>query len=243
MRTPPDGIGVDDVARALDRHWNAGVDRLDYLPEGGGAYHWVSETTEDQRWFVTCDDLDTKPWLGADRETVFKGLVAAYRTAVDLRREAGLGFVVAPLPALRGEPAIRLGARHSLAVFPFVEGVAGRWGEPIGPGEEGRLVGLLAELHQSTPTAADDLPQHVELPGRQRLEDALDELGRPWSGGPFSEPTRRELAERAEVVSGWVASFDDLVSRLAGSPFEPVLTHGEPHPGNLIRTGGGFALV
>lgn len=30
---------------------------------------------------------------------------------------------------------------------------------------------------------------------------------------------------------------------MAQSPAEPVVTHGEPHPGNLIRTAEGFVLV
>ena len=243
MRSAPEGIDADEVVDALGRHWNLEVDRLDYFPEGGGAYHWVAKTRGAERCFVTGDDLDTKPWLGADGDSVFAGLLAAYRTAMDLRREAGLGFVVAPLPALSGEPAIRLGPRHSLALFPFVAGSPGRWGEPFGPEDTTGLVGLLAELHRSTSVAAGEARRRVGVPGREQLEEALSDLDRPWNGGPFSEPTRRQLAAHAEVVASWLAAFDELRSRLARSGAAPVVTHGEPHPGNLIRTAEGFALV
>src|SRR5258708_2162995 len=94
MRSPPETIGVTDVANALLGHWGFAVDRLDYLPEGGGAYHWVAETSDPRRWFVTVDDLDTKQWLGSDRDAVFAGLLTAYRIAIDLRHNAGLDFVV-----------------------------------------------------------------------------------------------------------------------------------------------------
>jgi spectinomycin phosphotransferase len=51
------------------------------------------------------------------------------------------------------------------------------------------------------------------------------------------------LASAAGKVAGWLATFDRLASMLGHSPVEPVVTHGEPHPGNLIRTQDGFALV
>jgi hypothetical protein len=57
-----------------------------------------------RRWFMTGDDLDTKPWLGSDRDSVFDGLPAAHGTAMDLRSN-GLAFVIAPVPAISGAPA------------------------------------------------------------------------------------------------------------------------------------------
>jgi spectinomycin phosphotransferase len=72
---------------------------------------------------------------------------------------------------------------------------------------------------------------------------ALEELGRPWDGGPFSEAARRELAANADLVRDWLASFDDLAARVASHAAPVVITHGEPHPGNLIRVDGGFRLI
>ena len=241
MRSAPDGIRSEDLARALARHWDLQIDRLDYLPEGGGAYHWVAEAS-GARWFVTADDLDTKPWLSSNRDATFLGLSATYRTAMDLRYEAGLAFVVAPRATLSAEPAIRLGARYSLAVFPFVEGQPGRWGEPFHSHDRRRLIGLLAELHRSTAAAAQAPSRGPEVAGRERLEQALRDLGGEWSGGPFSELARRELGRHAQVIAGWLDSFDESAARLV-SDVEPAVTHGEPHPGNLIRTSDGFALV
>ncbi len=243
MRTAPEGMHAEELAAALDHHWGLAIDRMDYLPAGGGAYHWTARTGNDQRWFVTCDDLDTKPWLGSDRVSVFAGLSAAYRAAMDLQRRAGLGFVVAPLPTPSGDSALRVGPRYSLALFPFVEGKPGRWGEPIDPAERTELIGLLAQLHQSASAAGAAPRRGPELPGRWGLEAALAELDRSWESGPFSEAARQLLARYADVVVGWIADFDRLGSRLACSTSEPVVTHGEPHPGNLIRTGEGLALV
>jgi spectinomycin phosphotransferase len=81
------------------------------------------------------------------------------------------------------------------------------------------------------------------VPGRARFEEALDDLEAAWDGGPLSEPARRELAGHLDVVVRWLSELDRLAYRLGETEADPVLTHGEPHPGNLIRTDTGLALV
>ena len=202
MRSAPEGLDAGDVADAVGRHWGLVVGELDYFPEGGGAYHWVVQEQGRRAWFVTVDDLDTKPWLGADRDSAFTGLLAAYRTAMRLRRDEGLAWVAAPRPAMSGEPAVRIEARYSLALLPFVEGAARRWGEPVGEDEKSLLVGLLAQLHRADlGVSAGAARRAPGVPGRERLEEALVGLDRAWSGGPFSEPARRDLAEHAGLVA------------------------------------------
>ena len=73
----------DVIRRAVIDGWGLDLDDLRYFPEGGGAYHWVAGTANGQRSFVTVDDLDTKPWLGDDRDSVFDGLIVAYSAAID----------------------------------------------------------------------------------------------------------------------------------------------------------------
>jgi aminoglycoside phosphotransferase (APT) family kinase protein len=84
-----------------------------------------------------------------------------------------------------------------------------------------RLAEVLATLHRQELPAVPE--RAIELPGRGGLEEALDDLGDQWSGGPYSEPAR------------------DLLDRMASAP--QVITHGEPHPGNIVRTGAGLMLV
>jgi spectinomycin phosphotransferase len=241
---PPDGVDEQDLAGALAGSWGLGVRRPRYVPKGFGSHHWLAETPEGQRYFVTVDELDSKTWLGADRESRFEGLASAYETAVLLHERAHLSFVVPPIPTLDGAPAVRLTPDFSLAVFAFIDGTGGEWADRMSPDERDQLMRLLAELHLSTPTVASRARRRpLEIPGRAGLEAALDELERPWTGGPFSEPARHRLAVNAEVVGEWLASFDDLAARLAKTHAPLVVTHGEPHPGNLIKVEGGFRLV
>jgi spectinomycin phosphotransferase len=233
-----------DVAHALADGWGlpAGTLRLRYAPVGGGSYHWVATVGRSGRWFVTVDDLDDKGWLGQTRPAVFAGLRAALDAALWLRRTVGLGFVAAPVPALDGQSLRPLGAGHAVAVYPFLPGSPGRWGEPLPGPELDELVAVLAALHRVDPAAVRLQQREVGVSWRDDLELALRELGRPWTGGPFTEPARELLAGAA----GRVRRGLDALDRWARAPAAAenlVITHGEPHPGNVIRTpAGGVGL-
>ncbi len=244
MNTPPPG-GLDDLtlADALARSWALDVGRLRYVPKGFGSYHWFTETPR-HRYFLTVDDLDTKTWLGGSRDSAFEGLEAAYDSALALHQHADLSFVVAPIPQLDGATALRLDERYALSLFPFIEGEPGDWGDPMGRHDRVRVMRRLAALHRSTPAVATQIPRHgPPPPGQAGLESALEDLDHTWTGGPFSEPARRELADHAATIREWLNLFDHLAGLVERAGGEPVVTHGEPHPGNLIRSQGDVLLV
>jgi spectinomycin phosphotransferase len=222
--------------------WDLEVEVLQYAAVGGGSYHWIVNDVEGTRAFVTADDLDVKPWLGDTREAAFDGLRRAFGTAVALR-EGGLGFVTAPILTTSGETVRRFGPQHTVALFPFVSGQAGTYGE-YDAAERAALPRMLAELHEATPLVAS-VARSIdrELPGRPRLEAALQDLDATWSGGPFSEPARRRLVARASDVVELLALFDRLAADVARPGADWVVTHGEPHAGNLMRTGESHVLV
>ena len=86
-------------------------------------------------------------------------------------------------------------------------------------------------------------PGHCSWPARQAIDQALASLGVPWTGGPYAEPGRDLLARYEQPLRQAFARFDGLLDRVreAGGPH--VITHGEPHPGNLLRTRAGLCLV
>ena len=182
--------------------------------------------------------------MGESRDTTFDGLKSAYGATLTLHRHGNLSFIVAPIPQLDDGTALRLSERYALTVFPFVSGESGVWGEPIGKSDRQKLLRRLAELHRSTPAVASRAPRHdLAVPGRPGLESALDDLVRPWTAGPLSEQARHILATHAETVHEWLDSFDHLVGLVERAGGPSVITHGEPHPGNLIRSDGGLLLV
>jgi spectinomycin phosphotransferase len=244
VRDRPEGIAERDVARALADGWGlpAGTLRLRYAPVGGGSYHWVVTAGPGEQWFVTVDDLDDKGWLGGSRPAVFAGLRAAMDAALWLRREGGLGFVAAPVSALDGQAVRSLGDRHAVTVFPFLPGSPGQWAEPLPGPELAELVAMLAALHRVDPAAVRLPRRDIGLSWRGDLEVALRELGRPWTGGgPFTEPARALLAAAAGPVRRGLGTLDRWASGPAAAA-NLVITHGEPHPGNVIRTPAGPAV-
>jgi spectinomycin phosphotransferase len=241
VRSPLERVTDSDIAAFVAVHWRLDIVAIEYVPEGGGAYHWLARARDEQRWFVTVDDLATKPWLGSSPNAVFSALVNAYAAAAELR-DQGLVFVAAPEPSVAGAVAERLDDRHSVAVFAYIDGVPGRWGTPA-PTDAVDVVAMLAALHAALPPTGL-ARRGLDVPGRALLEQSLQSLGEPWSAGPYADGARVELTAHAGWVTDTFARLDDAVARLdARPPPGEVVTHGEPHPGNLIRTRGGLVLL
>ena len=241
MKERPSQVDQRELARILREQWGLVPGRLRHLPVGFGDHHWELTGVAGGRWFVTVAEL-AGGWRGTGPAAGFADLRASMETVTALHR-AGLEFAVAPVPTAGGQALARLGAGHAVAVFPYVGCKAGDFGD----GQPGRdrlaLIAILARLHGATPLARRTALARSPTPAsRPALEAALGELGRPWSGGPYSEPARRLLARQAARLSRALARFDELVRAAAGSG-PPVITHGEPHPGNIMRSGGRLLLI
>jgi spectinomycin phosphotransferase len=234
VRERPADIRDSHVAAALAHHWAFTVQDLSYLPVGFGGYHWLAVDEAGSRWFVTVSDL-AAPWV--------PDLPAAMRTAAWLATEAGLEFVVAPVPTRGGQVVGSLDIRHALMLFPYLDAAPSRFEDPIDDGDRAAIIDMLATLHTATPEGIQVPSRPLELATRQAIDQALASLGVPWNGGPYAEPGRDLLARYERPLRQAFARFDGLLDRVreAGGPY--VITHGEPHPGNLLRTRAGLCLV
>ena len=240
MKEQPGHLDQRDLARILREQWGLVPGRLRHLPVGFGDHHWELTGAAGGRWFVTVAEL-AGGWRGAGRAAGLADLRASMQTVTALHR-AGLEFAVAPVPTAGGQALAPLGAGHAVAVFPYVDGAAGDFGDGLPEGDRLALIGILARLHGATPLARRTALARSPTPASRALEAALGELGQPWSGGPYSEPARRLLARHAARLGRALARFDELVHATVGSG-PPVITHGEPHPGNIMRGGGRLLLV
>jgi spectinomycin phosphotransferase len=244
VKDRPVGLDDNELPGELSEGWGVEARAVDYVAAGFGSYHWIATDEHHQRFFVTVDDLEHKAWLGDTCDSAFAGLRTAFDTALALRSRGGLAFVVAPLPTLGGETVRRVGPRHSIALFPYLEGAAGEFSDDISAAHRGDVVRLLAELHQSPP-ASSPWTRRVDLDfvGRSGLEAAMTDLDSTWRGGPFAEPARAWLASRAGDLGRLMTDFDQLMGAVAASDIARVITHGEPHPGNLLRSHGSVVLI
>ena len=228
-------IRDSDVAAALAGQWALTVQDLSYLPVGFGGHHWRAADQTGSRWFVTVSDL-ASPWL--------PDLPGAMQTAAWLATHAGLGFVVAPVPARAGQVVGSVDSRHALTLFPYLDGApAGHFEDPIDDGDRAAIIDMLARLHTAVPKGIQVPTQPLELANRQAIDQALGSLGVRWTGGPYAEPGRDLLARYERPLRQAFARFDGLLDRVRGAGGPDVITHGEPHPGNLLRTQAGLCLV
>ncbi len=235
MRERPRDLDDTVLRPVLAEHWDVDAADLRYEPVGYGSHHWSVTTTEGGRHFVTVDVL---PGRGGQQR--LEQLRAAMRTAVALRRQGGLEFVVAPAPAVDGEVVVRVG-QFAVTLLPFVQGRP--WSTASGA-DAAALLDMLGRLHGATPAArpyarSDDL----RVEARRDLQDALSRLDERWDAGPYSAGCRDLLAAAAGDVRDRLASYDALVAgtRRRAEPVVP--THGEPKPDNLLHTASGPALV
>ncbi|GIJ81194.1 aminoglycoside phosphotransferase family protein [Micromonospora phaseoli] len=240
MRDRPTGLDEDQLTAALFQGWDMRVESAKYLPVGAGSYHWSVTDQNGIVRFVKVDDLRAGE---ASPRDFCNGLRQSLTTALSLHRDAGLGFVVTAIPATDGTLLRRLTPRYALSVFPLVDGTAGEFG-PHRRDELGEMVAVLADLHGATPVVAHLASRtDLRLPGRKRLRGALRSLDHPWTGGPHAEPARKLLIRHQARVRRWLADFDRLVDVTRTTVPGWVVTHGEPHPGNVMHTSDGMRLI
>jgi Phosphotransferase enzyme family len=239
MKTAPD-LDERVIAGALASGWELETESLRYAALGFGSHHWVAVARDGRRWFVTVDELDR---LDGEPDVAFARLAAAFETARRLR-DSGLEFVVAPLADAHGDVLRRITGAFTVSVFPHVDGSAGSFGEYGSPAEVRAVRALLERLHDATAIVSDVAwREDFSLPCRPQLEAALGELDRPWTGGPYAESTRRLLKGIVDELRAALEAHDRLVATVRSEPGRWAVTHGEPHPGNVLWTDDGPVLV
>jgi spectinomycin phosphotransferase len=241
MKTLSARISERELAHALEEYWGLVSVQLSYLAVGFGDHHWKLVDPRGSCWFVTVVDLDGG-WRGVDPVAGYADLRASMDTVTFLS-QAGLEFALAPEPTTDGRSLAPLSGEHAITVFPFVNGAGGDSGDKLSKSDRLALIDVLARLHDGTSLARETAPIRTpDLAVRPRLEAALRDLKQPWAGGPYSEPARHLLAEHSSGIRTQLTCFDELVCETAGGgPI--VLTHGEPHPGNILWVSGKPHLI
>lgn len=244
MKTPPRDLEADTISVALSAHWNLNVAALTYAPVGFGSYHWIAETTGGEKWFVTIDDLRSA-YLEENEEKAFKVLGTAFQAAAALRDAARLAFVIAPIADCGGRWLHRLDEHYSMAVFPFVDVEPTEFDRFPHESDRYDAMRLVGEIHNATAQiSVDPLRKETFLVrNRTALLQALSALDVPWNAGPYSEPARRLLRDHGTTLRQRLGQFDRLAAEVMADRSGWVVSHGEPHAGNIIRARSGSMVV
>lgn len=260
MLTPPDDLSQDMLVSALAGGWQVTVASMAYRAVGFGSHHWAVIDAAGTRWFVTADELGNKRHsLDEPLTAAFGRLRASLAAASDLR-DCGRTFVVAPVPARDGEPLTRVGDRFGVALYPFLDGQSFEWGEWPSPAHRRGMLDLIIATHTAPSAAARRaMTDDFAVPHRDELETALrtappagsapagsapaGSAGDAGDCGPYARPTALLLAQNAVPIRRLLARYDELAAQSRSRPSATVLTHGEAHPGNIMRTSGGWLLI
>ena len=246
MLSPPDGVDADLLASMLQTHWGITSLSLTYLPVGFGSHHWDVAAADGQRWFLTADELHYKKLRPEDSaDAAFERLTAALTVASDLRA-CGASFAVAPVPAAGAEPVVRAGSDFAVAVYPFVAGESFRWGTFAGPEHRRAVLDMVVRMHTAPPSARRRaLADEYVIPLRAELESVLADgaASRLMERGPYTRPAAELVSGARAQIGCLLARFDELAGQARRLANRLVLTHGETHPGNTMRTTGGWRLI
>lgn len=245
MFTRPPELSDDALRASLAEHWAFRAVALAYEPVGFGAHHWRAIDAAGDARFATVHDLTAKRRDATESDDeVFRRLTASFASAAALA-EAGLAGVLAPTPTSRGQVVARVDARFSLAVHPYLPGrPAGADGEFETSAERLAVLDLVVQVHRASVAAAphadaDDL----SVPHLDEIPAAIDGLRRPWDTGPYGERTRALLDEHAIPLQRLLVAYDRLADQVRELEHRAVLTHGEPHAGNVLVVGDHRYLI
>lgn len=245
MFTRPPELEDETIIASLSAHWSFDAIELTYEPVGYGAHHWSAvDETGDAR-FLTVHDLTAH--RDDDRETedrVFERLIASFGAARALH-QGGVDAVLAPTPSDDGRVADRLDERFTLAVHPFLDGrPAGEHG--AFPTAAARLAALdvVVEVHRRGDLAVDIAgTDDLVVPHAAEIPAAIDALGSAWDAGPYGERARSHLMQHAVGMGHLLTAYQALADQVRQHGNEPVLTHGEPHAGNVLIVDGRSLLI
>ena len=244
MKTPPRNLEAGTISAALLAHWNLDAVALIYAPLGFGSHHWIAKTTDGEQWFITIDDLRSE-YLGENEERSFEVLGTAFQAAAALRDVAKLAFVISPIADCSGRWLRRLDERYSMAVFPFVDVEPTEFGAFPHESDKNDAMRLVGEIHNATAQiSVEPLREETFLvPKRTELLQAISALDIPWNAGPYSEPARRLLRDHTTALHQRLGQLDRLAVEVMADRSDWVVSHGEPHAGNIIRTRSGNMVV
>ncbi|MFJ9887690.1 phosphotransferase family protein [Streptomyces sp. NPDC091287] len=247
MKDRPPDIDETVLAATLGA-WGIEPVLLTHAPVGFGDHHWVAADAEGRRTFVTVADLAHKPHCGRDAAEAWTGLSRAMNTAATLESTLGETALVPPLRTGGGDTLLRLTDRYAVSVFPYVDAPTGHFGQVLDPGARGVLVERLAQLHSTRPPLKTPLHDPA-LSGRAAIGAALADPQRfRADAGPYAQRCQALLSTNYGALQATLAHFDSGTARLvadasASPAAASVVTHGEPHPGNVLDPGGRTLLV
>lgn len=219
------------LIRQLEEHFGLVVSMCHFLPLGEDSWVYRACGSDGSIWLVRLqqeprqDALEVSAWL---------------------RYQAGLEWVVAPVPALDGRYAIPV-EKYWLTLAPWIDGqeLMAR-GLTAGDGE--KIGRLLARLHALTgqlpPSLRRRLPQETFCRHRETALKVLQAATNPWPAGSIQAALSAWMGEKEPLIHRVLRMAQELGERLRKQQTPLALCHADFHAANiLVGRDGHWAVV
>lgn len=224
-------LSNESIRRALSELWSLQVSRIAYAPVGYGSYHWRATNSDGAELFVT-----------ADRAGAGDVAPLAYRVVRRLA-DIGLRFVRAPVRH-RGSDVTWEVDGCWISVWPWLHGRTGSALYDRATDDLEATARSLRVLHDhGSITPEPGLVEDWAMAGRLSLFALLARKAEEWEEGPYTPEVQSRLSWNRASVLRQFRRYDDLVESVLVSDVELVITHGEPHAGNVVHTDEGLMLI
>ena len=118
---------------------------------------------------------------------------------------------------------------------------AGEDGEFTNDADRQAVVDMLIQIHRAnagTPHVDDFAVPHLDT-----LQTMIRHPSNAWRSGPYAQCAQDLLRTYATDLHVLITAYRSLARRVGAYPGRMVITHGEPHAGNVIVTADGLVLV
>lgn len=211
--------------------WALPPSDLSYAAVGYGSFHWLAAASDGSEWFVT-----------ADRADVVSPTASAYALTRELA-DAGLEFVRAPRRHSEGG-VVGEADGWWISVWPWIDGRTATDHVHASAADLEATLRCVRRLHElSTIQMPAELVEDWAIAGRAQLMTLLATDHEEWGAGPYVAEVRSRVVANTERIEGLFARYDLLVESIRAAAVPFVITHGEPHAGNVVHTEAGPLLI
>ncbi|GAA1756055.1 phosphotransferase [Luedemannella helvata] len=217
MHTEPADLDRAELADLVRTGWGLDAGELTYAPVGFGTHHYRSGDL-----FINVDDTDD--WVARGRSL----------GAAVLLKENNLGYVHAPRRRPDGGWLAGFGeGRYAASVYDLIDGRSGHFGDTLTAPDRDAALTALRRLHDATGV----LPPHLLDRDDLAIAHRATLFDDSWADGPYALPARELITGNRTALEDKLATYDALVRETATDDW--VITHGEPHAGNIMWTRDG----
>lgn len=228
MLLPNEKIGESDLKQLVQEQFRESLTsdeaKMEFVPLG------------EDSWCYRLDSL----WISVRRDR--QGHVAAAYDVAHELRQAGLEFILAPLAGQDGQ-VVHTVKGLPVVVFPFVNAKPLAAAMPVTPQEAEEIISMISKVHEAC-ASTELLTEDYRFPFAEELTESVAAAVKADADcGPYSQRLHQLIVRQRDYIRSLETEAEQVACFCARTETRPVLTHGEPSAGNVLRSESGLLLA